>query len=71
MLDKVVALGKVAQRRGQTTAQFALAWILHQPVMTSVLVGASRASQLEDNIGALKNLDFSDAELNEIEQILK
>ena len=70
-LDKVVALGKVAQRRGQTTAQFALAWILHQPVMTSVLVGASRVSQLEDNIGALNNLDFSDAELKEIEQILK
>jgi L-glyceraldehyde 3-phosphate reductase len=71
ILDQVVALGKVAQRRGQTTAQLALAWILHQPVMTSVLVGASRVSQLEDNVGALRNLEFSDAELNEIEQILK
>ncbi|HEX3038017.1 MAG TPA: L-glyceraldehyde 3-phosphate reductase [Oscillospiraceae bacterium] len=71
ILDKVVALGKIAQRRGQTTAQLALAWILHQPVMTSVLVGASRVSQLEDNVGALSKLEFSDAELSEIEQILK
>lgn len=70
-LDKVVFLGKIAQRRGQSTAQLALAWILHQPVMTSVLIGASRVSQLEDNVGALKNLDFSDVELAEIEQILK
>lgn len=70
-LEKVIALGKVAQRRGQTTAQLALAWILHQPVMTSVLIGASRVNQLDENIGALDNLDFSDADLKEIELIIK
>ena len=71
VIAKVVALGKMAQRRGQTTAQLALSWILQQPVMTSVLIGASRVSQLEDNVGALDKLDFSDAELKEIDAILK
>lgn len=71
VIDKVVTLGKFAARRGQTTSQFALSWVLHQPVMTSVLIGASRVSQLEENVGALKNLDFSDAELKEIDEILK
>lgn len=69
-LEKVVALGKLAARRGQTTAQFALSWVLHQPVMTSVLIGASRVSQLEENIGALNNLDFSEEEIREIDEIL-
>lgn len=71
IIEKVVALGKMAARRGQTTAQFALAWVLHQPVMTSVLIGASRVSQLEENVGALKNLSFTKDELKEIDQILK
>lgn len=71
VIAKVVALGKVAARRGQTTAQFALAWVLQQPVMTSVLIGASRVSQLEENVGALTNLAFSAEERIEITEILK
>lgn len=71
VIDKVVALGKIAARRGQTTAQFALSWILTQPVMTSVLIGASRVSQLEENVGALDHTDFSEEELKEIDEILK
>ncbi len=71
VISKVVALGKIAVRRGQTTAQLALSWVLRQPVMTSVLIGASRVSQLEDNVGSLNNLDFSAAECAEIDAILK
>jgi len=70
-IAKVVALGKIAARRGQTTAQFALSWVLQQPVMTSVLLGASRVSQLEENVGALNNLVFSAEEHREINEILK
>lgn len=71
VVDKVVALGKLAARRGQTTSQFALSWVLCQPVMASVLIGASRVSQLEENVDALKNLDFTEEELREIDDILK
>ncbi len=71
VIAKVVALGKIAARRGQTTAQLALSWVLRQPVMTSVLIGASRVSQLEDNVGSLNNLTFSAAECAEIDAILK
>jgi L-glyceraldehyde 3-phosphate reductase len=63
-------LNEVAQRRGQTLAQMAIAWILRHPNMTSALVGASRVSQVEDNIAALDNLTFSAEELAEIETIL-
>ena len=69
-VEKVVALGKLAARRGQTTSQFALAWVLRQPVMASVLIGASRPAQLKENIAALRNLDFSKEELNEIDSIV-
>ena len=71
VIRKVTALGKIAARRGQTTAQFALSWVLRQPVMTSVLIGASRVSQLEDNVAALNRLDFSEEEIREIDEILK
>jgi Predicted oxidoreductases (related to aryl-alcohol dehydrogenases) len=70
VISKVVALGKIAAQRGQTTSQFALSWVLRQPVMASVLIGASRASQLDENVGALNHLDFSEEELREIDQIL-
>ena len=70
-IEKVAALGRLAARRGQTTAQLALSWVLRQPVMTSVLIGASRVSQLEENVGALNNLTFSDGEIREIDEILK
>lgn len=71
VVSKVVALGKIAARRGQTTSQFALSWVLRQPVMTSVLIGASRVSQLEENAGALNNLNFTDEEIREIDDLLK
>jgi len=67
-LAKVRALNEIASRRGQTLAQLALAWTLRDPRMTSTLIGASSAEQLEDNVGALQNLNFSDDELREIDQ---
>jgi L-glyceraldehyde 3-phosphate reductase len=70
-LAKVRQLNKMAQKRGQSTAQMALAWVLRQPAVTSALVGASRVAQIEDNIATLQHLDFSQDELGEIEKILK
>ncbi len=71
VIDRVVAIGKLAARRGQTTSQLALSWVLQQPVMSSVLIGASRVSQLEENVGALENVSFSEDEILEINEILK
>jgi L-glyceraldehyde 3-phosphate reductase len=64
----VRALSEIADRRGQTLAQLALAWTLRDPRMTSTLVGASSVEQLEANVAALENLDFSEDELAEIDQ---
>jgi L-glyceraldehyde 3-phosphate reductase len=64
-------LNAIAQARGQTLAQLAIAWVLRHPQMTSALVGASKVSQVEDNIAALDNLAFSADELAAIEAILK
>jgi L-glyceraldehyde 3-phosphate reductase len=68
---KAKHLNGLAQARGQTLAQFALAWVLRHPGMTSALIGASRVAQIEDAVGTLKNLSWSDAELQQIEAILK
>ena len=67
-MAKVRALNEVAQERGQTLAQLALAWTLRDPRMTSTLVGASSVEQLEQNLGALQRLDFTAAELAEIDR---
>jgi L-glyceraldehyde 3-phosphate reductase len=67
-LERVGALNEIAQRRGQTLAQLALAWTLRDPRVTSTLIGASSVQQLEDNVGALARLDFDDDELAEIEK---
>ena len=67
-LAKIRALNEIASRRGQTLAQLALAWTLRDPRVTSTLVGASSVEQLEANVAALENLDFSDEELAEIDQ---
>ena len=67
-LGHVRALDEIAQKRGQSLAQMALAWALRDPRVTSVLVGASSVGQLEQNVGALGRLDFSDDELAAIEQ---
>lgn len=69
-LGKVRQLNDVAKDRGQTLAEMALAWNLRQPTIASVLIGASRVSQLEDNLKALDNLEFADEELAKIDSIL-
>jgi L-glyceraldehyde 3-phosphate reductase len=66
-LTHVRALNEIARRRGQTLAQMALAWIARDQRVSSVLVGASSVTQLEQNIAALDNLDFSPEELTEID----
>ncbi|MBI5382184.1 MAG: aldo/keto reductase [Opitutae bacterium] len=70
LLAKLRALDAIAQSRGQTLAQLALAWVLRQPAVTSALIGASRTSQIDDNVGAINRLDFSADELAAIERIL-
>jgi len=67
-LTHVRALNAMAQQRGQTLAQMALAWALRDPRVTSVLIGASSVSQLDDSLGALTGLSFSDEELARIDQ---
>jgi L-glyceraldehyde 3-phosphate reductase len=67
-LSKVRALNEIAQRRGQTLAQMAVAWILRDARVTSALVGASSVEQLEANVSALENLDFTSDELEEIDR---
>jgi L-glyceraldehyde 3-phosphate reductase len=68
-LVKARALNEIAQARSQTLAQLALAWVLRHTGMTSALIGASKVSQIEDAVGALKNLAFSDEELKHIDEI--
>jgi L-glyceraldehyde 3-phosphate reductase len=70
-LPKVQKLNELAQARGQSLAQLAIAWTLRKPAVTSSLIGASSVKQLEDNLAALNNLKFSDDELAQIETILK
>ena len=67
-LARIRALNEIAERRGQSLAQMAIAWTLRDERITSALVGASSVRQLEDSLGALDNLDFSDDELSEIDQ---
>lgn len=63
-------LNAIAIERNQTMAQMALAWVLRGERVTSALIGASRVSQIEDNVGALRNLTFTDDELKQIDEIL-
>lgn len=63
-------LNEIAQRRGQTLAQMALAWVLNHKHVTSVIIGASSVHQLSDNLNTLHRLEFSAEELQEIEKIL-
>jgi L-glyceraldehyde 3-phosphate reductase len=67
-IANIKKLNKIAERRGQTLAQMALAWVLRGGRVTSALIGASRPEQIEDSVGALKNLEFSEAELQEIDR---
>jgi L-glyceraldehyde 3-phosphate reductase len=68
-IAKIRALNEIAERRGQSLAQLALAWILRDERVTSALIGASSVEQLETNIAALGRLAFSDAELAAIDEI--
>lgn len=70
-IEKVKELNRLAEARGQSLAQMAIAWLLKDNRMTSVLVGASSTEQLDDNLGALDYLLFSDEEIEEINLILK
>lgn len=67
---KVAHLNEIAKERGQSLAQMALAWALKAGKLTSVILGASKLSQIEENVGALQHLDFSDDELKQIDEIL-
>jgi L-glyceraldehyde 3-phosphate reductase len=66
-LAKVRGLNEIARRRGQSLAQMALAWCLRDPRVTTVLIGASRPEQIEENVEALNNLEFIGEELEEID----
>lgn len=68
-LKKVHSLNEIALRRGQTLAQLALAWVLRKPQINSAIIGASKVSQLEENLATLKNLTFSQEELEQIDRI--
>ncbi len=67
-MARVRALNEIAQKRGQALAQMAIAWVLRDPRVTSALIGASSVQQLETNLGALRNLEFSEDELAEIDR---
>jgi L-glyceraldehyde 3-phosphate reductase len=70
VLQKVSKLNEIAQERGQSLAQMALAWVLRGGKITSALIGASKVSQIEENVAALNNLDFSEEELRLIDDVL-
>jgi L-glyceraldehyde 3-phosphate reductase len=67
-LDKIRALNEIAQKRGQSLAQMALAWVLRRKEVTSVLIGASSAEQIVENVAALDNLAFTADELRKIDR---
>ncbi|MBC7417967.1 MAG: aldo/keto reductase, partial [Pedobacter sp.] len=69
-IEKVKKLNFIAEKRNQNLAQMALSWILKDPRITSVLLGASKASQVLDSIKCLEHCSFSDDELSQINQIL-
>ncbi|MCX7797022.1 MAG: L-glyceraldehyde 3-phosphate reductase [Melioribacter sp.] len=69
-LEKVKKLNDIAKSRNQTLAQMSLAWVLRKPAITSALIGASKVEQIEDAVGALNNLTFSEDELLQINKIL-
>ncbi len=69
--EQIRKLNALAEERGQTLSQMALAWLLRDERVTSVLIGTSSVEQLKDNLGVLKNTEFNEFELNNIEEILK
>lgn len=71
VIAKVSKLNKLAAERSQTLAQMALSWVLRKNRVTTVLIGASKVKQIEDNVKIIGHLDFTETELKEIENILK
>jgi L-glyceraldehyde 3-phosphate reductase len=71
VVKKVKALNEIAHGRNQSLAQMAIAWLLKDERITTVLVGVSKAEQLADNVKAVENFTFSKVELDSIEKILK
>ncbi|CCV65911.1 aldo-keto reductase [Paracholeplasma brassicae] len=69
--EKLIKLNEIAKKRNQSIAQMALAWAVRNPKMTSALISVSKMSQLKENLETLKNLTFTEDELNEIDQVLK
>jgi len=70
MVAKLNKLNVVAERRGQKLSQLALSWVLHNPAVATVLIGASRPAQIVENVACINNLEFSEEEIAEIEAIL-
>ena len=70
-ISKAKRLNEIAKKRNQSLAQMAIAWLLKDPRITSVLIGVSTVEQLDDNIKTLSNLNFSEADLKKIEAVLK
>ena len=70
MLEKIGKLNTIAERRGQTLAQMALAWVYSKEGITSVLIGASKPEQILENLKMTNNTDFTEQELREIDSIV-
>lgn len=70
LLEKIQSLAAIAAERGQSLAQMAIAWVLGNPCVTSALIGASRPSQIYENVRALEHLDFTEQEKQKIREIL-
>jgi len=70
MVAKLNKLNAIAERRGQKLSQMALSWVLHNPAVATVLIGASRPEQIVENVACINNLEFSAEEIAEIEVIL-
>lgn len=69
-MERIKALNELAAQRGQTLAEMALAWLLKDELVTSVIIGASSVTQLSDNLKAIENTTFTSAELEKIEYII-
>ena len=70
-IERIRGLNSIAEKRGQTLSQMALAWVLRDPVVTTALIGASKPSQIQENVEALNNLTFTSEELAAIDHYAK
>ncbi len=70
MISRLNSLNLIAQKRGQTLSQMALSWVLHNPAVTTVLIGASRPEQIAENAACIENIEFSDEEIAELEALI-